>query len=289
MNFRCRFCIYLVTLCVVMYFLWLKDKTRSRVKAGVSYTSEHCCLLQLTLIPGRSCLPLQLRKSNLLPCHCYNNLQLLDTSLSMTVSQNPCHTHLGQAVFLWYIFISPSCRADFQSLLPLRQLRARQHKGEELDVALLPALAFPDLIFFFLPEQNSLLVMVVTASFCALILAMCQTQNLFKVCPYSSFLSLQNSSAFSNSVRFLRAFWSQFQVLHSFASFYLLILILPNKPAFRSPLLLTKWFSCIFQYHFACTAYHSWIIHKALVSSHLSSAFIMKVCSISGSEKGQLG
>lgn len=125
------------------------------MKAGISFTSEHCCLLQLTLIPALSCLPLPLRKFNLLPCHCYSNLQLLDTSLSMTVSQNPCHTHLRQAVFGWYIFILHSCRADSSHHSPLRQLRTGQHKEGELDVPLIPALAFPELTFFlFLPEKK---------------------------------------------------------------------------------------------------------------------------------------
>jgi len=54
-----------------MYFLWLKNKPRSGVKAGVSYTRENRCSLQLTpstLIPGLSHLPSPLRKFNPLPC-----------------------------------------------------------------------------------------------------------------------------------------------------------------------------------------------------------------------------
>lgn len=187
-----------------MCFLWLKNKTRSRVKAGISYTSERFCLLQLTLIPGLSCLPLPLRKFNLLPCHCYNNLQLLDTSLSMTVSQNLCHTHLRQAVFRWYIFIPHSCRADFQSPFPSAAAQGQAAQGRRAGSGapssfgfsrpnyffLPPPFFFFPRLFLFLPEQKSLLVMVVTASFCALTLAMFQTQHLFQVCPYSSFSPL---------------------------------------------------------------------------------------------------
>lgn len=52
---------------------------------------------------------------------------------------------------------------------------------------------------------------------------------------------------------------------------------------------LAKLLSCIFQQHFSCMACHSWIIHRALVPSCPSSAFSMKACSASGTEKGQLG
>lgn len=277
----------------MMYFLWLKNKTRSRVKAGISYTSEHCCLLQLTLIPGLSCLPLPLRKFNLLPCHCYNNLQLLDTSLSMTVSQNRCHTHLGQAVFCWYIFIAHSCRADLQSPFLSAAAQGQAAQGRAAGCGTPSSFGFsrPNLFLLFLPEQKSLLVMVVTASFCALTVVMFNTASFSGMSLQLLFSSLKKIQClfFFNSARFLRAFCSQFQVLCSFASFYLLILILPSRLALHSPIFLTKWFSCIFQYHFACMAYHSWIIHKALVSSHPSSAFTMKVCSIRSSEKGQLG
>lgn len=181
-----------------------------------------------------------------------------------------------------------SCRAGFQSL---QQLRARQHKEEELDVPLLPALAFSDLTSISSCSRVKIFACDVGYSLllCSDLSHVSYTEYFSGMSPQLLFPSLQNSSASSNSVRFLRAFCSQFQVFRSFASFYLLILILPSMPAFRSPFYLTKWFSCIFQYHFPCMAYHSWIIHKALVSSHLSSAFIMKVCSISGSEKGQLG
>lgn len=52
---------------------------------------------------------------------------------------------------------------------------------------------------------------------------------------------------------------------------------------------LAKLLSCIFQQHFSCMACHSWIIYRALVPSCPSSAFSMKACSASGTEKGQLG
>jgi len=82
--------------------------------------------------------------------HCYNNLPLLDTSPSMTFTQNRCHTHLVQAVLQRYIFI-PHCHDDFQSPFPFAALRAGQHKEEEPAVACLPATAFLDLTSFLSP------------------------------------------------------------------------------------------------------------------------------------------
>lgn len=276
-----------------MWFLWLKNKIRSKVKAGISYTSEHCCLLQLTLIPALSCLPLPLRKFNLLPCHCYNNLQLLDTSLSMTVSQNPCHTHLRQAVFGWYIFILHSCRADFQSLFPsvAAQGQAAQGRGDGCATPSSFGFSRANFFFFFFQSKNLCLWWWLQPPSVFWPWPCVKHSIFFRYVPTAPFPLSKKFQClfFSNSAKFLRAFCSQFQILHSFTSFYLLILICPSKLAFHSPFFLTKWFSCIFQYHFPRMAYHSWIIHKALVSSHPSSAFIMKVCSISGSEKGQLG
>lgn len=118
----------------------------------------HCCSLELTLsmiIPSLTCSPLPLRKFNSLPCHCYNDLQLLDTTLSMTVIQNQCHTHLGQAVLQWYVFIPCGCHSDSQEF-PSVAAQGEQHKEELLAMTFLPITAFLDLTFFFvLPQSNN--------------------------------------------------------------------------------------------------------------------------------------
>lgn len=178
-----------------MYFLQLKSKTRTGVKTGISSTGEHRCSLELTpstLIPSLSCSPLPLRKFNPLPCHCYNNLQLLDTSLSMTVTQNRCHTHLGQAVFQWYIFIPCGCCAAFYSSFPFVVAWgwAAWGRGAGHGTPSCYSFSRPDFFFLSPPEQKSSLVLVTTALFCALTLVTCKTWDAFQVCPCSSSIPL---------------------------------------------------------------------------------------------------
>ena len=142
-----------------MYLLWLKNKTRSGTKAGISYTGEHRCSLELTpstLIPGLSRSPLPLRKFSPLPCHCYNNLWLLDTSPSMTVTQNRCHTHLRQAVLQWYVFIPHSCHTDFQLSFPFAAAQGQAARGRGAGRGILSCYGFsrPDFFFFLLQRKN---------------------------------------------------------------------------------------------------------------------------------------
>lgn len=186
------------------------------MKAGISYTSEHCCLVQLTLIPGLSCLPLPLRKFNLLPCHCNNNLQLLDTSLSMTVSQNRCHTHLGQAVFRWYIFIPCSCRTDFQSPFPSEAAQGQATHGRGPGCGTPSSFGFSRPIFFFFLFQSKNLRLwwrlqppsVLWPQPCV------KHRIFFSYVPTTHFPLSEKFQClcFSNSVRFWRTFCTSFRV-----------------------------------------------------------------------------
>lgn len=272
-----------------MYFLCLKNKTWSGAKTVIYYTREHCCSLKLTpstLIPSLSCLPLPLRKFNPLPCHCYNNLRLLDTSLNMTVTQNWCHIHLGQAVLWQYIFI-PCCCTDFQFLFSFVAAWGCSSWGRGAGCGTPSCCSFsrPEFLLFLPQSKSPHLCWWLQPPPVLWPRSHAKYGVLFKYVLFENFQCF----LFSNPVRCLRAFSSQFQALHSFASFYLLLLILTRKPAFLQSIFLAKWLSCIFQYRFSCMVYHSWITHRASVSSCPSSAFSMKLCSISGSEKGQLG
>lgn len=177
----------MVTLCVASnVFLWLKNKTWSGAKASIYYTGEQRCSLELTpstLIPGLSCSPLPLRKFNPLPCHCYNNLWLLDTSLNMTVTQNRCHTHLGQAVLWQYIFIACYC-ADFQSLFPFvaAQGCSSWGRGAGHGTHLCCSFSRPEFLLISPSQQKSPLVLVATASSCALTSAACRTWGPLQIC-----------------------------------------------------------------------------------------------------------
>lgn len=162
LGFRCSPCLCLVTLCVArdVFFAVKKNKTWSRVKAGIYYAGKHPCSLELTpstLIPCPSCSPLPLRKFNPLPCHCYTNLWLLDTHPSMTVTQNRCHTHLGQAVLQRYVFI-PCCRADFQSSFPFAAARGWASRGRRAGRGMLSGYGFsrPAFLFSFSPRGKIL-------------------------------------------------------------------------------------------------------------------------------------
>lgn len=176
----------------------------------------------------------------------------------MTVTQNRCHTHLGQAVLQRYVFI-PCCRADFQPSFPSAMARGRASRGRGAGHGVPSCYGFsrPD-FFFFLSQSKKPHLCWWLQPPSVLWPRPCSKHGvLFKYVLVARPVLSENFQClfFSNPVRFLRAFRSQFQALCSLASFYLLLLIVPRKRAFPRSIFFKKCLSCIFQYRFSCTTY----------------------------------
>lgn len=282
LDFRCSPCIYLVTLYVASGVFIVVKKTRMGWRLAflmLRSTGSHSSWHQAHASPVS---PASL-------CHWGNSVHCHVVVTAISGSWTPVwvwqsrKTNVtlisGRLCFSGTSSFPTAATPTSRCHSSLPQFGAEQQEEEELAKELFLATAFLDLNFVSFYPRTKIFTYVGGYS-----LIMCL--DLSHV--FSAGSENFQCHLFSNPAKLLRPFFSHFQALSSLDSFYLLLLVLPRKLTFPQSIFLTQQLSCIFQYCFSCTGHHSWIFHRALVSSHPSSAFI-KVCSISGSEKRQLG